>query len=91
LKSRGEIALFRSAGAGPFDRLRVNPYDKLRTSPNPPKADFGWRLNLLLASHPAVSTKKAGNGCVPTTTCLSFLVRPAGFEPAAYGFEDQDS
>jgi hypothetical protein len=29
---------------------------------DPPKADFGWRLNLLLDQKPAGSTKKAGDG-----------------------------
>jgi hypothetical protein len=33
-----------------------------RQDSNPPKADFGWRLNLLLGSHHAANTKKAGNG-----------------------------
>jgi hypothetical protein len=32
-------------------------------------------------------TKKAGNGYSLTITCLFLMVRPAGFEPAAYGFE----
>ena len=49
-----------------------------------------------------LNNKKAGNGFLSTITCLSFLVRPARFEPAkggfqlvlqpaAYGFEEQDS
>jgi hypothetical protein len=45
---RPEIPLF--ARSGSFDGLRINPFDRLRTSSNPPKADFSWRLNLLLGS-----------------------------------------
>ena len=32
-------------------------------------------MNLILPDE----QKKTGNGCPPTTTCLTFMVRPAGF------------
>jgi hypothetical protein len=37
---------------------------------NPPKADFDCRLNLLLGSHPARSTKKQ----------VMVVLKPLGFE-----------
>jgi len=41
-----------------------------------------------LGSNPVGRTKNAGDDKTSNTTCSFFLVRPAGFEPAAYGFED---
>jgi len=38
-----------------------------------------------------VVKKKAGCSVFKATPAYFFMVRPAGFEPAAYGFEEQDS
>ena len=48
--------------------------------------DFDLRLNPLLGSNP-VGIKKCRNSINGLYSYISYLVRPAGFEPAAYGFE----
>jgi hypothetical protein len=42
-----------------------------------------------LAKMPYLNNKKAGNGFLSTITCSPLRVCPAGFEPAAYGFENR--
>ena len=42
---------------------------------------------LRINSNPAAGTKKQVMVARSTITCPFSLVRPAGFEPAAYGFE----
>jgi len=47
--------------------------------------------SLLFDSYPAESTKKAGSSFSKAVPAYFLMVRPAGFEPAAYGFEEQES
>jgi hypothetical protein len=54
-------------------------------------AGFRYRSTCRLGPNPEGSTKKAGSGFHRTTTSLSFMVRPARFERATYGFEVRTS
>jgi len=48
--------------------------------------------NLLLGPNPDKNHKqKQGVASLMYSLFLSLVVRPAGFEPAAYGFEEQES
>ena len=74
-------------------QVRDKSFRHTQNKSNPPPADFpGAQCTrgaqaCRLASNPAYSIKKAGYSIFESYTCLFFLVRPAGFEPAAYGFE----
>jgi hypothetical protein len=87
-------------GAGSFDKLRINSVDKLRTSSNTPEThrprmNCGWislTLNLpIWFKFCRYRSNKKSRGQLLSLDFFAFVVRSAGFEPVAYGFEDQDS
>lgn len=75
----------RFAGARYIDKLRINPSTRseqvrilLRR--------ISLALNLLFGLNPS-GIKKRGSNDFAILPVFRFMVRPAGFEPAAYGFE----
>jgi len=57
-----------------------------------PPGGFRLRLNLLIGPNPADSANnEKGDNHTGSSPLTCAVVRPAGFEPAAYGFEEQES